>query len=129
MNENICGICSDVINNNIILSCNHNFCYDCIYKWFEFNNTYITRCPYCKKKIKKIPVLYDYKFNHKFNLKCETNSDSKLNSNNNNINLITCNALLKSSKLPCKNKGKECYGYYCGIHKKFNITNPKNNIN
>ena len=38
---------------------------------------------------------------------------------------IKCNAILKKGG-KCKNNGKEKYGFYCGIHKKFAISKPKN---
>lgn len=52
-----CGICFEEEYSFIGKSdvCNHSYCYDCIVRWSDINNS----CPYCKRKInhiKKISV-------------------------------------------------------------------------
>ena len=44
--QNDCYICFDPIpiNKLYITKCNHEFCNDCINKWFKYNNT----CPVCR---------------------------------------------------------------------------------
>ena len=43
-----CAICwDDVYPANYVISCNHNYHYDCIKKWFERSN----RCPVCRQGV------------------------------------------------------------------------------
>ena len=54
MNENICSICYESLENNEItnkiynLECNHKFHTDCIMKWFRNKNS---TCPLCNDSI------------------------------------------------------------------------------
>jgi hypothetical protein len=54
-----CPICLEPIKNKIKLDCKHNFCTDCILKWFCNNVT----CPYCRtenknEELKKVTFFY-----------------------------------------------------------------------
>ena len=139
LEDKICGICSCVKENEIILNCKHSFCYDCIYDWlimkkkkttFYDKNSILLECPYCKQKIDKLPLLEKYKY-----IRGITNSKEitpkKINKNEipkTNNNLMICNAPIKSkNNTLCQNKGKECFGYYCGKHKKYHKLKPKVN--
>ena len=101
-NENICGICGDIINLdtndlnliNTKLKCGHSFHYMCINYSYKYSKN--TKCPYCRQeggKLKNPSIL--------------------------------CSAILKSGK----NKGNRCNckivnnGIYCGRHNKSNINN------
>jgi len=42
-----CGICLENVKvQGLLNSCNHPFCYDCIFEWSRTSNT----CPFCKKR-------------------------------------------------------------------------------
>jgi hypothetical protein len=45
-----CSICMDAISIKGTLSCDHIFCYSCIFDWSKQENS----CPLCKKKFKEI---------------------------------------------------------------------------
>jgi len=46
-----CAICLDKISvRGVLDSCQHDFCYDCIYKWSASSNT----CPLCKNRFNSI---------------------------------------------------------------------------
>lgn len=58
--DTTCTICLNQPKNSVILSCNHIFCYDCLFEWYTRHNlkkddTNI-RCPLCKKEFNN-PVL------------------------------------------------------------------------
>jgi len=123
--DKICGICACVKEEEIKLNCNHSFCYDCIYNWLKVkkqnSGSYdkLLECPYCKQQINKIPLRENYQYIRGIN--CFVN---KSFITNNTIKI--CNAPIASKKGElCKAKGNSLYGYYCGRHKKFNLTNPK----
>jgi len=149
LEDKICGICSCIKENEIILNCKHSFCYDCIYDWlnmkkkkttFHDKNSILLECPYCKQKIDKLPLLENYNYirgitnskivklvnlNKKIITKKENNEEIVQKNNN---NLMICNAPIKSKNNSlCQNKGKECFGYYCGKHKKYHKLKPKVN--
>jgi len=147
LEDKICGICACVKENEVILSCNHSYCYDCIYDWFKvkrikktFNDRdgILLECPYCKQKVNKIPLLEKYVYirgitNPKQINEIQLNKKNKSKNNiipKNNNNLLICNAPIKSqNNTLCQTKGKECYGYYCGKHKKYQNLIPKVNNN
>ena len=147
--DKICGICACIKENEIVLSCKHSFCYECIYDWlnmkkkkttFHDKNSTLLECPYCKQKINKLPLLEKYKYIRgitepkqiipkKLNKNTQniSNKDNKVIQKS-NINLMICNAPIKSkNNILCQSKGKECFGYYCGRHKKYHKLKPKVN--
>jgi hypothetical protein len=143
LEDKICGICADIKENEYKLKCGHSYCYDCIYDWFKMKvnkkkfkelNSKLLVCPYCKKSISKLKLLYNHNFIKGItqnpienNLQQSTTQNTNQHVLNNN-HLLICNAPLKSKKnMLCNNKSKHCYGYYCGIHKNYAITNPKIN--
>lgn len=122
--DKICGICGSIKEDEYKLSCNHSYCYNCVNDWFliknkknSFKNTddLLLSCPYCKEKIEKIELRKNYKYIKGVHLNKKSIQDK-----------ILCNAIVASSGKLCTTIGKECFGYYCGRHKKFNITKPKN---
>lgn len=141
LEDKICGICADIKENEYKLECGHSYCYDCIYDWFKIKikrrpfkdfKSKLLVCPYCKKSIHKLKLLYNYDVIKGITLD-PNNLEQPIIQNNtqpllNNNNLLICNAPLKSKKNSlCNNKGKSCYGYYCGFHKNYANTNPKIN--
>ena len=48
MNNQICPVCLDELDNNfkITTPCNHNFCFKCFVGLYSF------QCPYCRKDFK-----------------------------------------------------------------------------
>lgn len=143
LEDKICGICADIKDKEYKLKCGHSYCYDCIYDWFKMkvkkrtfkeSNSKLLVCPYCKEPIRKLKLLYDYKFIKGITLPLKDNTlqETTIQNNSqpilNNNHLLICNAPLKSKKNSlCNNKGKSCYGYYCGFHKNYANTNPKIN--
>jgi len=51
MDEDICVICYDIIDNNLLCktNCNHIYCKVCLHKWFDRGNI---NCPMCRIPIK-----------------------------------------------------------------------------
>ena len=83
---NICGVCSDELNYNIIkLKCNHEFHYKCIEHSYRFAGNKL--CPYCRQYgghlLKKNIII---------------------NNKPIEINPCKCHAILKTGK----NKGQQC---------------------
>ena len=136
-NIEYCGICTDALDNSkkVQLSCNHSYCYQCIYDWFQTRNSTSVQhysnygkpreCPYCRKDGGWLPLKDGYtplKNIHKEYVPLQK-SKKKYYS----CKYIECGAPLKTKPgKTCINGGKSCYGNYCGIHKKMAITNPKN---
>uniref|UniRef100_A0A3P9KJY8 Tripartite motif containing 35-12 n=1 Tax=Oryzias latipes TaxID=8090 RepID=A0A3P9KJY8_ORYLA len=46
-----CHVCSETFNDPVTLSCNHNFCWSCLQKFWE--QTQNKNCPICKRKTSK----------------------------------------------------------------------------
>uniref|UniRef100_A0A3P9M1G4 Tripartite motif containing 35-12 n=1 Tax=Oryzias latipes TaxID=8090 RepID=A0A3P9M1G4_ORYLA len=46
-----CNVCSETFNDPVTLSCNHNFCWSCLQKFWE--QTQNKNCPICKRKSSK----------------------------------------------------------------------------
>uniref|UniRef100_A0A8C7X050 RING-type domain-containing protein n=1 Tax=Oryzias sinensis TaxID=183150 RepID=A0A8C7X050_9TELE len=46
-----CHVCSEIFNDPVTLSCNHNFCWSCLQKFWE--QTHNKNCPICKRKSSK----------------------------------------------------------------------------
>jgi len=92
--ENICDICSDVLDTNLVkLNCGHIFHYDCIKMAYKYAKK--MECPYCRQNGGKINKLED-----------------------------TCKAIIKTGKnkgCACKNKIK--IGKYCGKHLNYEKNN------
>uniref|UniRef100_A0A674E0W2 E3 ubiquitin-protein ligase TRIM39-like n=1 Tax=Salmo trutta TaxID=8032 RepID=A0A674E0W2_SALTR len=51
----LCSICLDVFTEPVTTSCGHNFCIDCITKYW--NSKDLCHCPLCKEKFSKRPKL------------------------------------------------------------------------
>jgi hypothetical protein len=72
MEQNIvCGCCKDVIENDDILktiiSCGHQYHYDCIYNAFLGNQNrgkLVLECPYCRKKVNPLPEKDGFNYNN-----------------------------------------------------------------
>ena len=47
--EDTCSICYDTFVRPVNLSCGHEFCEDCVRKWFVTSQT--NRCPYCAQDV------------------------------------------------------------------------------
>jgi len=65
-----CGCCKDIIEKDdilhIILSCGHQYHYDCIYDAFIGNQKrgkLILECPYCRKKVNPLPEKEGFNYN------------------------------------------------------------------
>ncbi|XP_069566489.1 nuclear factor 7, brain-like [Brachyistius frenatus] len=43
-----CSICTDVFKDPVILSCSHNFCRDCLHRWWTKNENH--DCPLCNRR-------------------------------------------------------------------------------
>ena len=128
MEEEICYICSEKIadvSDVEILKCHHKFCYECIYNWYEtiinkinygFNNYQIrNECPVCRKdggylKLKEKDNYVQY-------------IHGKLKKHQ--LDTILCSAPLLDGESNCKKNGVPKYGFYCSLHKNFEIVNPK----
>ena len=66
---NICYCCKDELSNldddYMKLSCNHEYHYDCIYFAFSANKkrgASVLECPYCRKKVKSLPEKEGFKY-------------------------------------------------------------------
>lgn len=114
MNNDICSICLDNINNdtfNKTLSCGHMFHYKCIIKCVFNSNSLFIKCPLCRK--------------------VNLNIERPFKDEKENI-LSICSSNLKTNKcISCNKNGKPCmnnaflfnYGY-CHVHNK-NILRKK----
>lgn len=51
-----CAICYE--KSNILTSCKHYFCLECLGKWYISCNTYKETCPYCRNKLKMSECVY-----------------------------------------------------------------------
>ncbi len=134
MNLN-CPLCDIELNetNIIKLSCNpdkHYFCNNCIIEWFTTvnkNNNHLVQykkreCPICRESTKFIPLLDGQKYIRHIHspLTLKKNIDLPENEKVKVECSEFCNHLLKNKNAHCKNKGKEEYGGFCGIHKSAN---------
>lgn len=148
MSDRICNICGDCLddleNEDEIekLDCGHEYCYECILGWFQQllkdttkkgGETYYIKknqCPTCSKKSGYLRQRIGEKFiidihgpkpnpplKKKIPLKPKKSSSTQTVPN-------LCNATLKWGGI-CTNKGKDEYGHYCGVHKKWALTHPK----
>ncbi|CAL9144549.1 unnamed protein product [Musa hybrid cultivar] len=52
----LCAICLDRMRAPVVLHCEHVFCEDCIYQWFERERT----CPICRAQIRRPAALRSY---------------------------------------------------------------------
>jgi hypothetical protein len=115
MNEIICGICAEPLNNKFKtkLKCNHEFHYECLQN--SFKKDWLKMCPYCRSENNFLPLVNGIK-------KIDYNIHDKTNINN--YKNILCDHIL----LTGKNKGEKCNKncmlgeFKCGNHikKKFN---------
>lgn len=59
-NKNIeyenCAICYE--KSNILTSCKHHFCLECLGKWYVKCKIYKEKCPYCRNKLKLSQCIY-----------------------------------------------------------------------
>ena len=121
----LCGICSEKMT-DVTLKCKHSYCYECIYDWAKLSAKATSysygrkhrECPYCRLDGGWLPLKEGY--TPLKNIHKEYSSIVK------KTKTVQCNAPLKSNPgATCRNNGKTCYGGYCGVHKKFHNTCPK----
>uniref|UniRef100_A0A3B3H405 RING-type domain-containing protein n=1 Tax=Oryzias latipes TaxID=8090 RepID=A0A3B3H405_ORYLA len=55
-----CHVCSETFNDPVTLSCNHNFCWSCLQKFWEQSQN--KNCPICKSSKSLVAVLGGKKF-------------------------------------------------------------------
>jgi hypothetical protein len=126
--DEICYICSEKIkdvSNLEILKCNHKFCYECIYNWYEtiinkinygFNNYQIrNECPVCRKDGGYLTLTNKEDYVQHIHGKLKKHQ----------LDTILCSAPLLDGESSCKRAGVPKYGFYCSLHKNFEIVNPK----
>ncbi|RVE67882.1 hypothetical protein OJAV_G00086230 [Oryzias javanicus] len=53
-----CHVCSETFNDPVSLSCNHNFCWSCLQKFWEQSQN--KNCPICKRKSSKEDPLVNF---------------------------------------------------------------------
>jgi len=85
MNNITCSIClSNILDNNFcITNCNHNFCYDCLNKWFDKKKI---SCPMCRTNINS------YNYNNEITrIIYIDNIERQIVPRQNNINTIQIN--------------------------------------
>ena len=90
-----CPICFEIIKNNCVTTCNHEYCYNCLTKWIMKGKL---NCPLCKSFIYKINInnktLYEFESLY-YNKPIPTNIIKKNhiidfnNSNNSNNNTLS----------------------------------------
>lgn len=124
--NNTCAICGDNLSVKLShkLNCGtpgepHEFHYECLLKTFSCNNTEKNRnCPYCRKKIDYLPLVYGLKkvvpgiHCSFYDLK---NKKEELKGYQ-----VKCKHILTRGKRKNEECGKNCkLGFqYCGIHHK-----------
>ena len=156
MSDRICNICGDCLddleNEDEIekLNCGHEYCYECILGWFQQllkdtkkkggESFYLKKnqCPTCSKKSEYLRQRNGEKFIVDIHgpkpkppllkKKKKIHVKSKKSSSSQTASTLICNATLGWGGI-CTNKGKEEYGHYCGIHKKWATTHPKTSSN
>jgi hypothetical protein len=142
INEYICNICSDKIDDDKIVSlkCDptrHIFCYDCILDWYKQlkkknnmgNYNIKNMCPICRENGGLLPIYNnDIPIKNIHNMK----TISIKNINNFEINpnkkFFECGFKLKSKNGYCCAYGHGIYQGLCGIHVKY-IPKNINNVN
>ena len=101
------------------LVCSHKFHYECLLKTFTCNKHEKKRCPYCKTKCEKLPMVNGIKpvIGIHYNTIDELNN-LEIKDNN-------CKHLMLRGKRKGEECGKNCkLGYnVCSIHFKFDIYN------
>lgn len=65
-NDNLCPICLEILDLDdlslhIKLQCGHEFCKNCIVKWYNGNNYQNKLCPLCRKNIQITDISKTYK--------------------------------------------------------------------
>jgi len=135
--ERICNICGDdldSIEKVQVLKCGHEFCNECIFDWFQnilnnmkksyYSSQYLKarECPMCRHTGGYLKLFEGDEYvcgihGNKKNFVPRIKPPDPV--------IVYCEAKLKTKNKLCKNKGKECHGYYCGVHKKFATQYPK----
>lgn len=135
--ERICNICGDnldSIDKVQVLKCGHEFCNECIFDWFQnilnnmkksyYSSQYLKprECPMCRQTGGYLKLFEGEEYvrgihGNKKNYIPRIKPPEPV--------IVYCEAKLKTKNKLCKNKGKECHGYYCGVHKKFATQYPK----
>uniref|UniRef100_A0A3Q3AUF2 RING-type domain-containing protein n=1 Tax=Kryptolebias marmoratus TaxID=37003 RepID=A0A3Q3AUF2_KRYMA len=87
-----CPICSDVYRNPVILSCDHNFCHDCLWTFWKDGQT--SACPLCKRRSSKTIPPFD------FTLKTECDA------------VLLARASAAESELTCSTHSEKL-GFFC----------------
>ena len=52
-----CGICHEFLAVPMMISCGHNYCYECLRNWFSSNSTRELNCPNCRVSVIDEPRL------------------------------------------------------------------------
>lgn len=112
MDDNICGICHEVLKDDIqTLECGHKYHYDCILESYINDckkNKYEKKCPYCRKKggylelkPNSIPLKDIHKEYYSFMVHIKNNNKDEII---NYLDQSKCLSILKTGK----NKGLQC---------------------
>lgn len=96
-NDGKCPICyMDLFIPTYIQNCNHSFCYCCLVRWLENNNS----CPLCRQQIKQIGYIDSKAVNGKIIINAtQFRIENKNIQNNNSKDSILCLKCKKSD--PC----------------------------
>jgi len=93
INDNLkCSICNDPFEEPVTTRCDHTFCYKCIEKWINTNNS----CPTCRSQISNIKTLTPVKTRLVLNMldsllvKCKTCHQTGIQRGNFKDHLKTC---------------------------------------
>ena len=123
-----CEICfCDTEDDLIELKCKHKFHYDCVLNWYQkSNNLYANshfskstvhrQCPYCRQDGGYLDLPKDHKYIHgihasKYDDRKRTTPAVKTEG------VGFCKGIAKSTKKPCRKRGKDEYSGYCFFHK------------
>ena len=110
---NIC--CGSMVKGDIIvkLLCGHYYHYDCILENYRNSKKSVRECPYCRGDGGWLPLLEKMKPELHIHKEYSKKTSTKK---------LKCKAKLVSGYKKgkkCGNPGYECYGGYCGKHKKY----------
>jgi hypothetical protein len=125
--DNICAICGDYLNVKLThkLNCGtpeepHEFHYECLLKTFNYNHNIEKdrNCPYCRKKIDYLPLVYGLK-KVVPGIHCPYH-DLKNKKEELKGYQIKCKHILTRGKRKHEMCGKNCQlgSEYCGVHLK-----------
>ncbi|CAL8263705.1 unnamed protein product [Lota lota] len=114
----LCAICLQVFTDPVALPCGHNFCLNCITKYWETNK--LCRCPMCNETFMKRPLL---RINtliasvaEKFKEPCQPDISG--------IGCVLCNLCGAKNTTPAIKSCLVCLTSYCATHLKPHQTIP-----